>query len=213
MAEEVKPNAEASAPAAGEVKDLKVDAKPIEKAAEAKPSDSSVKAEAKESVEQKPVVPEKYDLKLPKDALLDASAIEKIAAYAKEQGLSNESAQKLLERENQTVSEYVNEQKSKHKQINDTVWKNELVADKEFGGQHLEENGKLAHRAAEAFFGESFIDEVKALGMNHNPILFKGLVRIAKAMSDDRLVIPGAQAGGSQNDPKKWFDHPSSKTT
>ena len=50
--------------------------------------------EAKPQGEAKPaegaakVVPEKYDLKLPKDSALDSSDLERIASYAKEQGLS-----------------------------------------------------------------------------------------------------------------------------
>src|SRR5688572_20896218 len=56
--------------------------------------------------EQKPVVPEKYDLKLPEGSLLEAAQMEKISAYAKEKGLSNEQAQELLERENDAVSGY-----------------------------------------------------------------------------------------------------------
>jgi hypothetical protein len=47
------------------------------------------------------VVPEKYDLKLPEASLLDASHVEKLTAFAKERGLSNDEAQALLERENQ----------------------------------------------------------------------------------------------------------------
>src|SRR3990172_2365452 len=41
--------------------------------------------------------PEKYEIKLPEGSLLDASEIERTVTLAKEQGLSNKTAQALLD--------------------------------------------------------------------------------------------------------------------
>lgn len=47
--------------------------------------------------ESKPVAPETYDLKLPEGSLLSAEAVQEVEALAREAGLSNEHAQKLLD--------------------------------------------------------------------------------------------------------------------
>lgn len=196
MAEDIKPNADAApvAPAAGNT-----DPKAAAPVVEAKPSDPGQKISETKEAPKAPVVPEKYELKLTENSPLDASAIERIAAEAKAQGLSNEAAQKLLGREEKAISDYVKGQQSKAKEVNDTTWMKELQSDKEYGGTHLEENGKLAHRAAEAFGGEELVNLLKGASMNHNPTVFKTLVRIGKAMSEDKIVIPGSQVGGTKS--------------
>jgi hypothetical protein len=144
------------------------------------------------------VVPDKYDIKLPDGSLLDAGAVEKASSFAKDLGLSNENAQKLLDRESAAILGYQQAQATQLKNQNDTTWKNELIADKEFGGQAFDENGEIAYNAASKWFGDEFCTAIKQMGINHHPLLFKGLVRLGKASANDKLVIPGAQGDGQE---------------
>lgn len=130
------------------------------------------------------VAPEKYDLKLPKDAVLDASALERIAAHARERGLSQEDAQALVDRDNATISSYVAGQQARVKALNDGQWATELKNDPEIGGDKLAENGKVALTAAKQWFGDAFVEFLVAQGLNHHPMLFRGLVKLGLAGKD-----------------------------
>src|SRR3972149_1235780 len=76
-------------------------------AAEGAPSPAVAAAAApteEKPVAEKPVVPQKYELKLPEGSQLDQARIDSLSAYAKEKGLSNEQAQAILDRESDAVS-------------------------------------------------------------------------------------------------------------
>ena len=148
--------------------------------------------QSKTPTEQKPSVPEKYELKLSEGSKLSASDVEEIETFAKSKGFTNEQAQEYLAGKEAAVSSYAEREQKNLEQLNDVTWKQELMQDVEFGGKDFEANGHLAERAANAFFGEGFAADLKAMKLNHNPKLFRGLVRIAKAMQDDKLVLGGA---------------------
>ena len=139
---------------------------------------------------QEGTVPEKYSLRLPKDSVLKDAHIEKIAAYAKERGFSNEQAQELLNRESDAVSEYATEQKTTL-ETNRSNWLKQLQNDPDVGGDKLSQNGELAFEAANRFFGKDFVEEIRKSGLNHHPLLFKGLVKLGQAMQSDSFVRGG----------------------
>lgn len=188
QAAEVKP-ADNGAPAATEKKGD--EGKP--------PAGSENKPAENKPAEAKPNVPAELKLELPKDSKLDATDLERVLSYAKEKGLSSEQASELLARENEAVASYAERTEQNLKQTNEVTWKNELMADPEFGGAKFEEHGQIAQRAAEKFFGKEFADELKATNLNHQPALFRGLVRIGKMLQDDKSVIPGL--GGNEQRP------------
>lgn len=194
MSEEVKPAAQDQPNAAAEPKP---EVKP-EAAAPAQEPKPEVKPEAKpeekpqvENKEAKPAVPEKYDLKLAEDSVLDSSVVEKVAALAKERGLSNDDAQKFLEQEEANVAEFIEKRK--------TDWAAEIQGDKEIGGEAFKENVELAHRVIKRYGTESLTKELNRSGYGNHPELVRLLSRIGKSMSEDQLVLPGAQAGGKKN--------------
>lgn len=169
--------------------------KPAEGGKEAAPpaeKTNNASDQSKTPTEQKPSVPEKYELKLSEGSKLDAGELAEIEAFAKSKGFTNEQAQEYLNGKEAAVTSYANREQEKLVQLNDVTWKQELMADMEFGGKEFEANGHLADRAANAFFGEGFAEDLKSMKLNHNPKLFRGLVRIAKAMQDDKLVTGGA---------------------
>lgn len=152
--------------------------------AAAKPDDKGTPPAAK-------VVPETYDLKLPDGSPLDPATIEKTAAYAKERGLSNEEAQALIDRENETISSYVEKQ---HKELEEKTvqWEKTWEGDKEIGGGDFKKNAELAKRVVERFGSPELKKALNDTGLGNHPELGRLLVRIGKAMTDDQLVLPGA---------------------
>lgn len=151
----------------------------------------------KEPVVEKPVAPEKYDLKLPEGSILDAKAMERIAAISKAQGLTNEMAQTLLENENKAVASYVDEQSK--------AWIVEAKNDKEIGGDGFTQNVALAQRVVERFGSDALKAELNRFGYGNHPELVRLFSRVGRAMSEDQLVRPGSQAGGGKRSMEDIF--------
>lgn len=213
---EAAPSAQASATPpqaeAPKAQESKAPEAPAQKAEAAKPSTTEApKAEGEKAAEAKPetketkpadgekkALPEKYELKLPKDSALSPEHIEKLSAYAKEQGLSNEQAQGLLERESQAVSEYASSQLAKMKEAQES-WVETAKGDKEIGGEAFKQNAELAKRVVERYATEDFRKELNKTGLGNHPELLRVFTRIGKAMSEDQLVIPGVQTAGKKS--------------
>lgn len=175
-------------------------ADPAEPASGEKPPES----EGKGPEEEKKVAPEAYDLKLPEGTRLDASRVEALSSYAKEKGLSQEAAQAILDHEHTAFEQLANQ--------NHKVWANELMSDKEFGGQALKENGEIAYKAAEKWFGPEFVDLVRKAQLNNNPLLFKGLVRLGRASQNDTFIRGGSQGEGEKSDADLFYPNMKKET-
>lgn len=136
--------------------------------------------------------PIKYDLKLPKDSMLNEGAVDEIAEFAKEQGLSNEQAQKLLDRENKAVKEYAESQVEGLKEKS-SQWVEDVKNDKELGGENFNKNVELAHRALEKFGSKQLKETLNSSGLGSHPELVRVFSRIGKAMADDSIVNQGSE--------------------
>lgn len=133
--------------------------------------------------------PEKYDLKLPEDSLLDEKALEGTVSYAKERGLSNEQAQELVERESFAISEYVTRMKGEAEN-----WIAEAKGDEELGGDSFNKNVEMARRVVEKFGSDKFKEALNDSGLGNHPEVVRVFKRIAESMGEDSLVQPGAAA-------------------
>lgn len=187
---------EASAPATAAAKPAEAASAQAPDASKAEPAKDSAETakqepETKPAEAQKPVVPEKYDLKMPKDSALSDAHVENLSLYAKEKGLSNEQAQELLERESKAVSEYSASVYEKQKQMADG-WAEQASKDAEIGGEAFKQNAELAKRVVERFATDDFRKELSKTGLGNHPELLRIFTRIGKAMAPDTL-IPGGQ--------------------
>lgn len=203
------PAPEAQAPVAQPtVTEQKTETKPVETQAPAaqaaKPADQGNPVETQSKTieekpqEAKPQTPEKYELKLPEKSPLQPKALEEIAAFAKENGLSQEQAQGLVKRESEAISRYVDGQKEELSKVNNGAWLQQLESDNEVGGKNIEESGHLAYKAAVHYFGESFVSDIKRMHLNNYPVLFKGLVRLGKTLSNDSFVQSNTRSAGNK---------------
>jgi len=155
--------------------------------------------------------PEKYDLKVPKDSKLDDDAVGRIAAFAKEQGLSNDAAQSLLEREHDAVSRY-NESLEASLDEKADEWMEEAKKDKEIGGDDFKKNAELSKRVLDRYAPESFRKILDESGYGNHPDLVRTFVRIGKAMSEDQLVKSGGKSGGKKTLAERLYpNHPKTK--
>lgn len=136
-------------------------------------------------------VPEKYELKLPDGSLLDPKAIEGIAAFAKEQGLSQTQAEKLLMRDHEAMARFVegqNEQLQKSSQ----QWAEQVKEDQEIGGEKLQESLDSARRFIKQFGSEKLVSELETSGLGNHPELVRLCARAGKLLANDKLVTGNA---------------------
>ncbi len=135
----------------------------------------------------KPAEPIKYDLKLPKDALVDKTDLERIEAEAKARGLSPEEAQSILDRENSTLASFAEKQKKQNEEIV-SGWRKAVETDKEIGGADFGKNAELAKRAVDRFGSPEFKQALEETGLGSHPELVRVFLRIGKAMDNDSFV-------------------------
>lgn len=148
-----------------------------------------VEPEKKEEA-QKPdeeAVVEKYDLKLPDGSKLGAKEVEEIESFAKEQKLSKESAQALLERENGFKVKYESElaETLKNKRIE---WLEASRSDKTYGGERFSEFSEYATQAIEKFGGDDLKKIMNETGFGNHPVVFRTFAKIGKALQSDKIV-------------------------
>lgn len=145
-----------------------------------------------------PKAPDTYTLKLPDGSLLDAAHLERTAAFAKERGLSNEDAQKVLERDHATVVAFIEGQKQAMVKKSEE-WVQFSKADKEIGGEAFAKNAELAKRVLEKYGTESLRKTLDETGYGNHPELLRVFARVGKAMAEDTLVQPGASGAGTKS--------------
>lgn len=143
-----------------------------------------------------------YALTLPKDAAIEADAVERLTAFAKANSLSPETAQKALEHANAEVAADRAKQTEANTQAFQTLaretWVNEIKADKEFGGEKFTATIIESKRAAEIAFTPEERKILDDTGWGNNPLLVKGFARIGRRIGNDTLVTGGGMNGGSQ---------------
>jgi hypothetical protein len=155
---------------------------------------SSVDAGKKEGEAAAKVVPDKYDLKLTDGSPLDPEVLNRISAYAKKEGLSNEEAQELLGDHEAQIKLFREEQTE--------IWHKKIVADPEFGGEKLKENAELSRRGLELIDPDGELQkELKRTGFGNFPPLFKAMVRLGRQSANDKAKNPSGASGETFTEP------------
>jgi len=171
------------------------DEKPSEEKEEPKPDEESEEKKeeekSEESKEDKKEDESELVLKAPEDSKLNEADMERITSYAKENGLSKEAAQKLVENESEARDEYFDSLQEQHKQMIGK-WQDQCKLDKEIGGDNFSKNIELARRVAHKFGTQEFLADLDSSGYGNHPEVVRTFARIGRAMSNDELVRPGA---------------------
>jgi hypothetical protein len=127
-----------------------------------------------------PVVPERYELRLPVGAALDQSDVDLVSKLGKEHGWDNEQAQLTLD--------------EMHKNLvtQGQTFRSELDADPELGGARLEQAQLMANKVLDRFLpatdpqGARLRSTLHKTGYGNFLPLVKLLAGIGKAMSEDQ---------------------------
>ena len=183
LADKMYPGEKKEAPAA-----MPAEEKPVEET----PAPASEEKVTDTNTDEKkdPAKPEnvQYDLKVPEKSLLKAGDVEKIVSFAKEHGLSQEVAQKLLERDHSTRSQSLAAFEASQKQVLQTKreeWKNEVIADKDLGGDKLPQTQLYLKKAMDRF-GDSDVKQfLNESGLGNNLKVIRMFEKIGRAMAND----------------------------
>lgn len=150
--------------------------------------------------------PEKYELTIPDDGILDERDRSAIEAYARANGLSNDDAQALLE-------EHAGQLRTQSE-----TWLAETKKDKTYGGEKLAETQKLARSAIDRIRPEGHPrrDAFRALLnkggiMNHIEVV-SFLADLGRQMGEDGGIgAGGGGKGGKKGLAEKLYTHASSQ--
>ena len=151
-------------------------------------------AEPAAKPEEKPAeapegAPEAYEFTPPEGHVLDDGVIGKFSEVAKELNLPQDKAQKVLD----VMAPAIAERQAAALQSMTQEWAESARADKEFGGEKLDENLAIAKTALDKFATPEFTKLLNDTGLGNHPEVLRVFVRAGKAISQDS-VIPGKAA-------------------
>lgn len=151
-------------------------------------------ADAGKDEGDKPGAPEKYEFKPQEGRVFDEAILAAYSDVARELNLSNEDAQKVLDK----VAPVMAERQLAQIEAAKNEWAESAKSDKEFGGEKITENLGTAKKALDAFG----TPELKALlnesGLGNHPEVIRLMYRAGKAISEDKFV-GGRQAAPGTN--------------
>lgn len=142
-------------------------------------------AAEKAEKDKKPASPEKYEFAAPEGQELDANALSVFEPIAKELGLTQEQAQKLVD-----IYPQIQQQQAEawSKQI--AEWGEQVKADKEIGGDKFTASVGLAQRALDQFGNPELREYLQVSGLGNHPALVRFCTKVGKSMAEDSFVVP-----------------------
>lgn len=138
------------------------------------------------------VAPEKYEFTAGKDQELDTEAVAAFEPIAREIGLSNEQAQKIVDVYGSTIMPQIVKQQTDEWQKQVTGWAETVNADKE--GLGSTESIGNAQKALDQFGSPELKSYLVETGLGNHPELVRVFSKIGKSMSEDGFV-----SGSSEN--------------
>lgn len=142
--------------------------------------------------------PEKYEFKAPEGKEFDPAVIGQFSELAKELNLSQDAAQKILDKMGPTLASRQVEAIEAAR----TEWANASTTDKEFGGDKLTENLAVAKKALDSFGTPELRSLLNQSGLGNHPEVIRFMYRAGKAISEDGFV-PGSRSSSAESDPAK----------
>lgn len=169
--------------------------------------DQSAQGEQAEGVkpeseqEKKPEsAPDTYEFKAAEGTTFDDAVIGAFSEVAKELNLSQDAAQKVLDKMAPVIASRQEEQISAAQ----AAWTESAKTDKEYGGDKLAENLAVAKQALDQFGTPELRTLLNDSGLGNHPEIIRAFYRAGKAISQDGFVS-GAGGSSSQPDARKLY--------
>lgn len=176
-----------------------------EQKSEGEPSDKTgQEAGEQEQTEQKGA-PESYEeFKAPEGQQFDPEVLNNFKDVAKELNLSQDAAQKMLDK----MAPVVAQRQSQQMEAFRNQWAEQSTTDKEFGGEKLSENLGVARKALDTFGSTELKSLLNESGLGNHPEFIRLLYRAGKAISEDSYV--GGKGSPSKAKPTSNADYAAS---
>lgn len=182
---------------------------------EAKPTDPPKPGDGQQKQDDKPAAkaPEKYEFKAPEGFELDAEMLGQVEPLMREFDLSQEQAQKLIDFAPTLIGKHVEAASTAtysrvlkdlgYEGVRD--WVTQAKADKEFGGDKLQENLAVINQARDAFASPELIQMLKTTPLGNHPEMLRLFYRVGKQITADGYV-PGGKNATTSNDAQRLYD-------
>jgi hypothetical protein len=144
--------------------------------------------------------PEKYEFKAPEGTSLDEAVIAEYSTVAKELGLSQEAAQKVIDKLAPKLAERTAAAQVEAFNAFKDGLEAQTRADKELGGDKLNENLAVAKKALNAFGTPELRKLLDDTGLANHPEVIRVLFKAGKSISEDRFVPGGTQPTKGERD-------------
>lgn len=135
--------------------------------------------------------PESYDFG---ETQLDTEVLTAFGEVAKELNLTQEVASKVLDK----MTPVMQARQAAQLETARTEWAEQSKADKEFGGDKLQENLSFAKRAMDAYATNELKTLLNESGLGNHPEVIRFFVKAGKAISED-TVVTGAKGAGTES--------------
>ena len=167
--------------------------------------ESSVESETSDQEPKKEGAPEKYEFNskvadAPDE--LDPEVLTALGEVAKELDLTQEAAQKVLDK----VAPVMQARQAAVVEQVKLDWANESQADKEFGGESLNDNLEIAKSSLNAFGTDALKSLLQESGLGNHPEVIRFRYRAGKAISEDSYVGNSDGANAKSNGIPKDFN-------
>ena len=134
--------------------------------------------------------------------VLDPEVLTAFGEVAKELDLPQEAAQKVLDK----VAPVMQARQAAVVEQVKLDWANESQADKEFGGESLNDNLEIAKSSLNAFGTDAFKSLLQETGFGNHPEIIRFMYRAGKAISEDSYVGNSDGANAKSNGIPKDFN-------
>ena len=167
--------------------------------------ESAVESETSEQETPKEGAPEAYEFNskvadAPEE--LDSEVLTAFGEVAKELDLSQEAAQKVLDK----VAPVMQARQAKVVEDAKQDWANDSKADQEFGGESLDTNLEIAKASLNAFGTDALKSLLSESGLGNHPEIIRFMYRAGKAISEDSYVGNSLGANAKGNSMPKDFN-------
>jgi hypothetical protein len=140
---------------------------------------------------------EPFELKSPDEKLIDKARVDQLVAFAKENGLTQAQAQKILDNEHSRFKDYAAKEQSRQKEEFDG-WVKAVKEDKVLGGENFSANMETAKRGFDRVATPELRKILNDSGYGSHPAVVRLFFDLGKAMADDKAGGGGGSGGSSE---------------
>ena len=139
------------------------------------------------------------DFSLPEGVEVDGETLSEARTLLGEMRLPQEQAQRLVDFYAGKIRQYGAAQTENWEKLNEK-WIGDFKADREIGGERIQETMSAATRAMERFGSPGLREALIMTGAGNHPAVIRFVARVGRATTEDRFVVAGgASANASRS--------------